>query len=770
MASAEETALGPLLRRLRIRAGLSQEALAQRAGLSADTIAALEAGRRRQPRAFTVGLLADALGLGLEGRAQFAAGATTAGTPVPDRPVPDRPPPLPAPLVGRERDLEAVTRMLLRPEVRILTLTGAGGVGKSSLAIAVADTVREHFPDGVIFVALASLRDYELVLPTIAAALGLQDTTAAELRPRLLTRLDGQRLLLILDNFEHLLPAAATVAELAGACTRLAVLATSRAALRVRREHQFRVPALAMPAAVRLFAERARMADATFEIDAAAEQIVGEVCRRLDGLPLAIELAAARIRLLPPAALLRRLDRQLQLLAGGPHDAPDRQRTIRATIDWSYQLLSGAEQRLFAQLAVFEGGCVLDAVESVCGPDQGDALLGNLAAPAEQGMLAGSGAGARPRLSMQETVAEYARERLEALDDAETTRRRHAEWALVFAAEAAAGLEDKGQVEWLERLDAEQDNMRAVLRWALYREEAEVAAWLLGSLQWYWLRRGRHREARGWTDAVLALTRRHPPSPAAHATALRAAGWLTFYRGESEAARPLLEEAVRLAMAAGDRRTVGLALTGLGVSGAWGGDPDHGQVSATLEQALGHWRALGWLPGQHMALINLGLAAFTGGDLDRAEALQRAGLAVAERIGAPYRLGCSHALVGQIELRRGNLQAARQLLADGLRAFQPIGDPQMMASCVFGLAMAAAGAGGHVRAARLLGAVTALCEASGTQLIAVLDQDQAMLAAAAQAALGEERFQAERRHGATLPVGDAISMALDEPASSAPPP
>ncbi len=408
MTSAEETAFGALLRRLRIRAGLSQEALAQRAGLSADTVAALEAGRRRQPRAFTVGLLADALGLGLDERAQFAAGATTAGTPVRDRPVLDRPPPLPAPLVGRERDLEAVTGMLLRPEVRILTLTGAGGVGKSSLAIAVADTVREYFPDGVIFVALASLRDHELVLPTIAAAVGLQDTTAAELRPRLLTRLDGHRLLLILDNFEHLLPAAATVAELAGACTRLAVLATSRAALRVRREHQFRVPALAMPAAVRLFAERARMADATFEIDAAAEQILGEVCRRLDGLPLAIELAAARIRLLPPAALLRRLDRQLQLLADGPHDAPDRQRTIRATIDWSYQLLSGAEQRLFAQLAVFEGGCVLDAVESVCGPDQGDALLGNLAALAEQGLLAESGAGARPRLSMQETARTWA--------------------------------------------------------------------------------------------------------------------------------------------------------------------------------------------------------------------------------------------------------------------------------------------------------------------------------------------------------------------------
>ena len=220
MTSAEETAFGALLRRLRIRACMSQEALAQRAGLSADTAAALEAGRRRRPRAFTAGLLADALGLGPDERAQFAAGATTAGTPVPDRPVPDRPPPLPAPLVGREHDLEAVTRMLLRPEVRILTLTSAGGVGKSSLAIAVADTLREHFPDGVIFVALASLRDHELVLPTIAAAVGLQDTIAVELRPRLLTRLDGHRLLLILDNFEHLLPAAATVAELAGACTR----------------------------------------------------------------------------------------------------------------------------------------------------------------------------------------------------------------------------------------------------------------------------------------------------------------------------------------------------------------------------------------------------------------------------------------------------------------------------------------------------------------------------------------------------------------------
>ena len=556
--------------------------------------------------------------------------------------------------------------------IRLLTLTGAGGVGKTSLAIAAAGAVADRFAGGVVFVSLASLHDPAMVLSTIAAAFGLRDTTATDLRLRLLAHLAPGHHLLVLDNFEHLLPAGAVVAELAGACPQAVMLVTSRAPLRLRPERQFHVPALPAPAAVRLFAERAAAVDAAFEVDAATEEVIARVCHRLGGLPLAIELAAARVRLLPPAALLHRLDRQLQVLTGGPRDLPERQRTIRATIDWSHSLLSAAERHLFAQLAVFEGGCTLDAIESVCCPGHPGALLGHLASLVEHSLVAESGNGPQPRLYMQETVAEYARERLQALDDAEATRRRHAGWAVKLAEQAAIGLENEGQVEWLLQLDTEQDNLRAALRWALEREESGIAAALLGALQWYWLRRGRHREARGWSDAVLALTRRRPPTQADRAAALRAAGWLAFQRGDQAAARPLLEEAVTLSRAAGDTRTLGLALTGLGVSGSWGADPDRARVSAVLEEALELWRALDWLAGQHMALVNLGMVAYASGDLDQAEAFQHAGLEVAQTIGAPYRLGSSCLLIGQIETRRGNLPAARRQLHQALRAFQHI--------------------------------------------------------------------------------------------------
>ena len=754
----EAESFGALLRRLRVAAGFSQAALAERAGLSEDAVAALETGRRRKPRAFTLRLLADALELDPQARAELAAqaGPGPQASPEPAAALP----PVPARLIGRERELTTVAGLLRRPDVRILTITGAGGAGKTSLALAAATEAGGAFSDGVVLVPLASLRDPRLVMATVAGAFGLHDTTQAELLPRLLTRLASRNILLMLDNFEHLLPACVEVAELAAACPAVTVLTTSRIALRLRMEHQFRVPALAAAAAVQLFTERARAVDASFAPDAAAHDAITQVCARLDGMPLAIELAAARIRLLPPPALLQRLGRQLQLLADGPRDLPERQRTMRATIDWSYRLLGEGERHLFAELAVFEGGCTLDAIEAVCGPGHGPALLGRLASLAEQNLLVESGTGPRPRWQMQGTVAEYAAERLELSGGAEDARRRHAEWAAALADEGAVGLEGAGQVEWLEQLDAEQDNMRAALRWAVDSQQVTLAAGLLGSLSWYWLRRGRHREARAWSGDVLALVERAGPEPAVRATALRAAGWLAFQRGDHEAARPLLEEAVGLSRTAGDTRTLGLALTGLGVAGSWNADADQNRLTAVLTEALDLWRAVDWPVGQHMALVNLGFTAYKVGNLAEAESYQRAALAIAEHIQAPYRLGSSYALVGQIELRRGNMQPAARLIKRALRQFQRIDDPLMTAHCLWGIALVASAEGDHARAANLLGATAARLDASGTRLLAALGQEQQALVAATRAALGADRFEAEHRRGIALTPAEAVDLAL----------
>jgi predicted ATPase/transcriptional regulator with XRE-family HTH domain len=769
MTSDGTQGFGGLLRRFRIAAGYSQEALAERAGLSVDGVAALEAGRRSRPRAFTVGVLSDALGLDPAERALLAARATEA--PAPARrgghsghsgrtsPGPHAQRPLPTvSLIGREAELETVTRLLLQPGVRLLTLTGPGGAGKTTLALAAAARVADGFSDGVVFVPLESLRDPELVLATVAAAFEIRDTTEAELTPRLVAYLARRRLLLVLDNLEHLLPACAEVASLAAACPDLTVLATSRAALRLRIERQFRVPALPGPAAVQLFAERASAVDAVFEMDSATENVVAQVCDQLDRMPLAIELAAARVRLLPPAVLLSRLGSRLQVLADGARDLPERQRTMRATIDWSYGLLSDGERQLFAELAVFEGGCTLEAAEAVCQPGAGRPLLSDLASLVEQSLLAESGGGLIPRLQMQATVAEYAREQL-ASSKAEVAR-RHAAWSVVFAERAAGEIESQGQVEWLERLDAEQDNMRAALRWALRERDVDTAARLLGALQWYWLRRGRHREARTWANDVLALTEHSSATPTIRATALRAAGWLAFQRGETPVAMPLLEEAVKLSRAAGDARTLGLALTGLCVARSWGADPDRAGLVALLTEALELWRDLDWPIGQHMAWTNLGMTAYGSGDLDRAEACQRAALAVAETIQAPYRLGVSLMMLAQIELRRGSAGAGTRLLTEALHQFQRISDPLMTANCLFGFALAARARGSYSLAANLIGSAGALYDASGTQLIAALGPDYSALLAAIRSALGDDQFETERQHGAALTTDEAIHLAL----------
>jgi predicted ATPase len=770
----DELAFGALLRRFRLAASLSQAGLGERAHVSTNAIAALERGRRAVPRPATVLLLADALHLGPAERTALieAAGAHRAGAAsTVDSPLP----PLPTPLtsfVGRDQQLAVVKQMLAG--TRVLTLTGVGGIGKTRLALEAA----RHVSDEVAFVDLAAVTTGSALAHTIASVLGVGEIPGRPMAETLAAALRQRRLLLALDNCEHLVASCADLADaLLQACPDLRLLVTSREPLRIDGEVVWQVPPLSLlephsePTlgqvgtceAVRLYVERARMLAPSFSLTEPNARAIKDICRKLDGIPLAIELAAAWASTLTSAQIAARLDDRFRLLArAGSRTAATRHQTLRAAIDWSYDLLDPAEQRLLAQLSVFAGGWLLEAAEAICGPGDGqtgtqhpdmvEVLRGLvdkslvLAEPGPDGM----------RYRMLETIREYATNRMVAARGGDALRERHRDWYLALGQQALArywwGTELLG---WLERLERERANFRAALTFSLERGDVEAGLRLAAGNWVLWGFRGPWQEGRDWIQRFLALP---DASLAARADALTVVGQLEFQQGDYASAQVHLAEAVALQRRVGDTRGLAMAVTHAGITAR--GRGRYAEARALHEEALKLSRAAGNRGYEGVSLSALAVAVYVERDYEQARMLAEQSLAIltSDEWGGSGNVYTNIALyvLGRVALCTKDYTAARAWLEEDIALWRSTGDIRNAPGALVALSCVALAEGDREEARQLLGESLVLSEGGHWRMATVY----ALEGVAVLAAADEQPEQALRLADAARSLRDAWEYPL----------
>jgi predicted ATPase/class 3 adenylate cyclase len=678
----------------------------------------------------------------------------------------------PTSFLGRERQIGEVSTLL--ETSRLVTLTGPGGTGKTRLAIECGARLAHRFADGVWFVPLAPIVDPDLVPMAIAQALNVPEHPGRTPLERVLDQVAEQQVLIVLDNFEQVTDAAETVAGLIAGAPRLAAIVTSRFVLHLSGEHEYAVPPLDVPdvrhlpdlarltqyEAVALFIERARAARPGFAVTNENAPAVAEICVRLDGLPLAIELAAARIRLLGPQAILARLSDRLALLTQGPRDVPERQRTLRGAIEWSYDLLDPEEQGLFAALSVFRGGARLEAVEAIGAADGVDVLAG-LASLVDKSLVRAESApkgDGETRYVMLETLREFAIERLRASGDADEVGRRHAEWYAALADRLGPAIMGENQRAVLDRLEEDHDNLRAAMSWAIELERADLAL-LLGARLWrMWQMRGYLDEGRERIEQALAM-----PGAAEHrellADALEAAGGVYYWRGQVPPMRQAYEQALEARRALGEPDGIAEALYNLSFafSGRFGGEPDIDRSRELQEQALDLFRQTGNRSGEGRALWALGTTALAQRDFPTVERSGTQAEPIFRELGDPYYLGWSlwSIVVGRIAL--GRLDEARAPAREALHLFAQADDVSGYAGLLDAAAVIAFREGDRLRAARLSGAVDEMARLSGFDARPF----RAILDFAADALPSAPDTQAAWQEGAAMERSAVIAYALD---------